>query len=170
MNHRDLRSTLLAASLGLGLSVLAIGDAVAGPGGGGRLAQGSVASANRGGAANRNVSAGNRNNINNSNINNSNINNGNRNNINIGNDVDIDIDVDADRRHGWNDHHHPVAAGIVIGRMAVTRAAVVGAYYYAIPPGCTTVVRNGITYHYCGTVYYQRTWYGNDVVYVVVDL
>ena len=165
MSHSDLRNNLLAATLGLGLSALAIGDAVAGPGGGGRMAQGSVASANRGGAANRNVNAGNRNNINNGNVNS-----GNRNNINIGNDVDIDIDGGYGHGYHWDDHyHHPVAAGIVIGTVAATTAAAVGSYYYTLPPSCTVVYRNGVSYHYCGSVYYSRTWYGNEVVYVVVN-
>lgn len=163
MSKPDFRSAAWAACLGFGLSVLAIGDALAGPAGGGRLAQGSVASASRGGAANRNASVGNRNNINNGNINS-----GNRNNINIGNDVDIDIDHGYG--HGWNGHvYHPVAAGIVIGTVAVTTAAAVGSYYYSLPPSCTVVVRNGISYYHCGSVYYSRTWYGNEVVYVVVN-
>ena len=53
--------------------------------------------------------------------------------------------------------------------VAVTTAAVVGSYYYALPPGCTVVYRNGIRYQYCGSVYYSQTWHGNDVVYVVVN-
>lgn len=88
------------------------------------------------------------------------------NNVNIGNDVNIDID------HGynnWGGRHYPLAPGVVIGTVAVTRAAVVGSYYYSLPAGCTTVYRDGLTYYYCGSVYYSRTWYGNDVVYVVVN-
>jgi hypothetical protein len=53
--------------------------------------------------------------------------------------------------------------------MAVTSAAVVGSYYAALPSGCTTVVMNGVSYSQCGSVYYQKTWQGNDVVYVVVQ-
>lgn len=130
---------------------------------GGRMAQASVSGANH--SARNDVRrsgqvSGNRNNVGS----------GNRNNINIGNDVNIDIDHDYNHGHGWDDHHHhPIAAGIVIGTVAVTTAAVVGSYYYALPTGCTMVYRNGVSYYYCGSVYYSRTWYGNDVVYVVVN-
>jgi hypothetical protein len=147
---------------------------------GGRLAQSSVAGSGRAGAMSRpsggsthRPSAGNSggrgNNANvgnNTNVGN-NVNAGN--NVNIGNDVNIDIDIDHDYGYGhghWDDHYHP---GLVIGAVAVTRAAVVGAYYASLPTGCTTVIRSGISYYYCGTVYYQQSWYGNDVVYVVVN-
>lgn len=168
MSRRNLRHSLVALALGLGLTALAAGEAFANPPGGGRMAQGSVAGASRGGGTATANRGGSRNNVGN-NVNNGNINSGNRNNVNIGNDVDIDIDVD--HRHGYwgGGVYHPVAAGIVIGTVAVTRAAVVGSYYYSLPPGCTVVYRNGVSYWYCGTVYYSRTWYGNDVVYVVVN-
>ncbi|MET0808805.1 MAG: hypothetical protein ABWX93_08630 [Pseudoxanthomonas sp.] len=81
---------------------------------------------------------------------------------------DVNIDVDGGYRGGY--YRHPVAAGAVIGAMAVTTAAVVGSYYYALPPtGCTTVITNGISYQQCGSVYYQQTMSGSDVVYVVVN-
>ena len=108
------------------------------------------------------------------------------NNVNAGNRVntgDINInrgDVNVDVNGGYHGHpgypgygggfYHPVAAGAVIGAMAVTTAAVVGSYYYALPPtGCTTVITNGISYRRCGSVYYQQTMSGNNVVYVVVN-
>jgi PPE-repeat protein len=136
--------------------------------------------ANRGNVNTGNVNRGNvntgnvnRGNVNTGNINTGNVNRGNINtgDINIGNDIDIDIDRD----YGWHgDIDYPVAAGIAwgaaIGAVAVTTAAVVGSAYYALPPtGCTTVIMNGITYQQCGTVYYQQTWQGSDVVYVVVN-
>lgn len=152
-----------AACLLGGLAMVAASTANAGPqrsggdrGGRGSLANSSVAGTNN----NFQGRGGDR-------VNNGNINNGN---INIGNDVNVDIDRDY---HGGYYHGHghypyrPVAAGIVIGAVAVTTAAVVGSYYRSLPAGCTVVVKNGVQYHYCGTVYYQKTWYGNDVVYVV---
>ena len=165
MNNHQIQSprrasgtTLFALAMGAML-VLAGVEAKAGPTGpstrpanSGRMAQTSVAGANRNSNVNRN---------NNTNINRNN-------NVNINRDVDIDVDVDHD--YGWNYPRYPVAAGIVIGAVAVTHAARVGAYYYALPAtGCTTVIKNGVSYYYCGTVYYQRSWYGNDVVYVVVN-
>lgn len=175
----------------------AIGDAQA-RGRGGAMAANSVSAANRAqmsrGSMNRasintgnvnrgavntgnvnrgNVNTGNvnRGNVNTGNINTGNVNRGNINtgNINIGNDVNIDIDYD----HGWSgwdgDHHHPIAAGVAIGAMAVTTAAIVGSYYYALPPSYTTVIKNGVSYHHCGSVHYQQVWQGSDVVYVVVE-
>lgn len=158
---------LIAAGLALS-ATLAASPAIASGGAGGRLAKPSVAGANmearRSPDAPRgrgDINVGNDTNVGNK------VNVGND--VNIGNDVDIDVDVDHGYGHGyWG--HHPVAAGIVIGTVAVTTAAVAGAYYYALPTGCTVIYQGGETYYLCGTVHYRRTWYGNDVVYVVVDL
>lgn len=173
------RICLIAAAIVL--LVVASIDAAAqrrGGGGGGRMAQSSVASGNhsagRGGSANRAGSANTQNRNNTQSRNNT----GNRsgNTVNAGNRVntgDINIDrgdVNIDVDGGYGRYRHPVAAGAFIGAMAVTTAAVIGSYYYALPPtGCTTVITNGITYQQCGSVYYQQTMSGNDVVYVVVD-
>jgi hypothetical protein len=158
-NARDPFRRALPPLLGIALAFsLAVPDAQARGGSGGRLAQGSVAGANRAATRPARPSTPNR----------GNVGNGSGNNINIGNDVNIDIDNGYG--HHWDDHdYHPVAAAITIGAVAVTTRAVVGAYYYALPVGCTVVYRNGIAYHYCGSVYYSQTWYGNDVVYVVVN-
>ncbi len=149
-----------------------------GGGGGGRKAQASVSGANHaasrpsGGGYQGNANAGNvnRGNVNTGNVNRGNINTGNINtgNVNIGNDVNIDIDGGYGYGHGGY-YHHPIAAGIAIGAVAVTTAAVMGSYYYALPPGCTTVYRGALPYYYCGSVYYEKSWSGNDVVYVVVN-
>ena len=147
-------------------------------GNGGRMAESSVAGANRsmtrpsggnfnGGnrASTGAVNTGNR-------VNTGNVNTGNR--VNVGNNVNVNIDGGYNNRGGYygGNHagwYHPVAAGVVIGAMAVTTAAVMGSYYYALPPSCTVVIKNGISYHYCGSVYYQQTWSGNDPVYIVVN-
>lgn len=165
------------------------GGAARGGGGGGRKAQTSVSGANHaasrpsGGGGNRgngnagyankgNVNTGNvnRGNVNTGNVNRGNINTGNINtgNVNIGNDVNIDIDGGYGYGHGGY-YHNPIATGIAIGAVAATTAAVLGSSYYALPPGCTTVYRSGISYYYCGSVYYEKSWSGNDVVYVVVN-
>ena len=42
---------------------------------------------------------------------------------------------------------------------------------YSLPYGCaTTRVRAGITYYYCGGIWYQPTYQGSTVVYVVTDI
>jgi hypothetical protein len=155
---------------------------------GGTKAYSSVSGANRASAGNYNRGAANAGNYNRGNANRGNVNTGNvnRGNINTGNvnrgnintgDINIgnDINIDIDRDYGWHgDIDYPIAAGIAvgaaIGAVAVTTAAVAGSAYYALPPsGCVTVIRNGFSYYQCGTVYYQQTWQGSDVVYVVVN-
>ena len=121
--------------------------------GGGRMAQSSVSGTNHAGRGSAGNHSGNR------------INTGD---VNIGNDINVDIDGGFNH-HGGGYYYHPIATGIAIGAVAATTAAVLGASYYALPPGCTTVYRNGMSYYYCGTVYYQKSWYGDDVVYVVVN-
>lgn len=176
---RTLRATACALFVGAALLTTLADAAVArGARGGGRMAQSSVLEANRASTMDRGIARSGSGNLNGNAIENRsgnrtkiNDNDGNRTHINVGNDVDVDIDID----NGWGHDHigdyHPVAAGIAIGAVAATTAAAVGAYYYALPPtGCTVVYRNGVSYHHCGSVYYQRTWVGSDVVYVVVTL
>lgn len=100
---------------------------------------------------------------------------GNGNNINNG-DINIDrgdinVDIDGGYGNGWGygGYYHPIAAGVAIGAVAVTTAAIVGSYYYALPSGCSPYYLNSINYYHCGSVYYQQTWSGNDIVYVVVN-
>ena len=129
---------------------------------------------NRGNVNTGNVNTGNVNraNVNTGNVNTGNVNRANVNtgNVNIGNDVNVNIEGGYGYRgpaYGGG-YYHPVAAGAVIGAMAVTTAAVVGSYYRTLPSSCTTVIKNGASYSMCGSVYYQQTWSGNDPVYVVV--
>jgi len=42
---------------------------------------------------------------------------------------------------------------------------------YSLPYGCaTTRVRGGVSYYYCGGIWYQPTYQGTTVVYVVTDI
>jgi hypothetical protein len=94
---------------------------------------------------------------------NTNINYNSNKNRNVNIDRDVNVDVDIDRRGGWyDDHHqwHPVAA--------VATAAVIGSVIYSLPPNCSTVYVNGITYTQCGSSWYQPRYYGNSVQYVVI--
>ena len=138
------------------------------------MAQNSVSGANRSAAASRNDNDRNNNNRNNNNRNNNNnknVNINNSGNVRVGGNNNVNIDIDNDRHgccyHGNN--YHPILTGVAIGAVAVTTSAIVGSYYRTLPPSCTTVIRNGMTYSYCGNVYYQQTWSGDDVVYVVVN-
>ena len=93
-------------------------------------------------------------------------------NVRVGNNVNVN--VEADNGWGWNDHAHPVAAGVAFGTAAaVTSAAVtsavVGSRYYALPPGCAPYPYSGLTYYSCGGAYYAPRYEGDTVVYLVVD-
>ncbi|MSQ98035.1 MAG: hypothetical protein EXR85_01865 [Xanthomonadales bacterium] len=128
--------------------------------GGGRMAGNSISGMDRGGDFGGG-DFGNRGNINTGDIN--------RGNVNIDNNVNVN--VDHDYNNGWGGgYYHPVAAGVAIGAVAVTTAAVLGSYYYALPStGCAQVLVTGVSYYQCGSAYYQQTWSGSNVVYVVVN-
>lgn len=80
-------------------------------------------------------------------------------NVNVNRNINAtrNVNVDVDNHHDY----HPVAA-------AVVTAAVVGAVVRTLPPACSAVVVNGITYHNCGGAWYQPQFAGTQVTYVVV--
>jgi hypothetical protein len=43
----------------------------------------------------------------------------------------------------------------------------IGAIVTALPAGCTAVVKNGIQYYHCGSLYYRAAFQGDTLVYVV---
>ncbi|MGB7451584.1 MAG: hypothetical protein WBM36_05615 [Lysobacterales bacterium] len=66
----------------------------------------------------------------------------------------------------------PATPGSVAGvrrrtRRRTRRRVYVGMSLATLPYGCTTRVRGGITYHYCGGIWYQPRYQGTTVVYVV---
>lgn len=76
-------------------------------------------------------------------------------NVNVNKNVNVDVDHRYRRRA-------PVGA-------AVAGALVVGAIVSSLPPSCSTVIVDGISYHRCDGIYYEPSYRGADVVYVVVD-
>lgn len=86
--------------------------------------------------------------------------------VNVDRDYNVDIDVDHD--YDWGDHYHPVARAAAVTAAAVTTAAVVGSYYRTLPANCVTIYRGAVVYYQCGTVWYQPSYYGTTVQYVVV--
>ena len=54
--------------------------------------------------------------------------------------------------------HNYYGAGVAIGTTVV-----------ALPPACSRVVVNGVSYYNCGGTYYQQAYNGPDVVYMVVQ-
>lgn len=110
-----------------------------------------------------------------SSINNRNVNrNTNRNvnrNVNVNRDINVDVDVHHEYGYGhdWDDHYHPVARAAAVTAVAATTAAIVGSYYRSLPPDCVTVYRGSVTYYQCGSAWYQPTYVGTSVQYVVVE-
>jgi hypothetical protein len=64
--------------------------------------------------------------------------------------------------------YHPVAAAAAVTATAVATAAAIGSTASALPPACTPVVVNGLTYQECGSTWYQPQFVGTDTTYVVV--
>jgi len=76
--------------------------------------------------------------------------------------VNRNVDVDVDRHWGYG--------GVGVGAaVAVGTAVAVGAAVSTLPPSCTTVVADGVTYQNCGGTYYVPSYDGPNVVYEVVS-
>jgi hypothetical protein len=79
---------------------------------------------------------------------------------------DVDVHVHGGYYGGYNNGccYHPVAAAV-----AVTAAVVaIGTMVSSIPPSCTVVMVNGLTYQQCGSTWYQPRFVGSTTSYVVV--
>ena len=66
----------------------------------------------------------------------------------------------------------PVApvARVAVGTAAVIgTAAVVGSMVNTLPPSCQTVVTGNVTYQQCGSTWYQPSYSGGNVTYIVVN-
>ncbi|WP_230293697.1 hypothetical protein [Croceicoccus sp. Ery5] len=119
-------------------------------------------SVNHNGDRNRNTNTSNRNRSNNIS--------GNDVNINVNNSHDDHYNHYDDHHHhdhwdDWDDDWHPVATAAAI----TMTAAVIGSIVASIPPDCSTVIVNGISYSQCGNTWYQPQYYGSSVQYVVVN-
>lgn len=118
-----------------------------------------------GGAGRPAVRGGSTSNINHNTRNNANIN---VNNVNVNRNVNVNggyYGGGYDHYDDWDDHYHPVA---VAATVAVT-AAVVGSIVRSVPPSCSTVIVNGVSYSQCGNTWYQPQYLGSSVQYVVVN-
>lgn len=82
-------------------------------------------------------------------------------NRNVNANVNRNVNVDVDR----HDHYHPVATAAAVA----TTAAVIGSMVYSIPPSCSSMVVNGVSYQQCGSSWYQPQYVGSQVTYVVVN-
>lgn len=88
-------------------------------------------------------------------------------NVNVNRNVNVDVDNHYGYRNGWD--YHPVAAGVAFGTAAAVTAAAIGSVVYSVPPSCSTVVVNGISYSQCGSTWYAPRYSGTTVEYVVVN-
>jgi hypothetical protein len=139
-----------------------------------RVARGSAqTSVNR----NANVNANRNTNVNaNRNVNvnaNSNVNvNANRNvNVNANRNVNVNVNRDIDVHGGYYGGgccYHPIATAAAVTTAAVVTAAAVGSMVHSIPPSCTVVMVNELTYEQCGSTWYQPQFVGTSTNYVVV--
>ncbi len=68
-------------------------------------------------------------------------------------------------RGGYHHGNHYNGGAVLAAGIA---GLAIGAMVASIPPSCTTIFRNGIEYRQCGDTYYQQSFNGPDVVYVVV--
>ena len=116
---------------------------------------------------NRNVNRANVNrNVNRTNVNRNRNVNVNRTNVNRNVNVNRNIDIDVDHHYRG---YHPVATAVGVAAAATVTAAVVGSIVYALPPACSAVVVNGLTYQQCGGTWYQPQYVGTQISYVVVN-
>ena len=86
-------------------------------------------------------------------------------NVNVNRNRDIDVDVD---RH-YHGHHHHVGTAVGIAAAATVTAVAIGSIVHSLPPSCSAMMVNGITYQQCGGTWYQPQYVGTQVSYVVVN-
>jgi hypothetical protein len=88
-------------------------------------------------------------------------------NVNVNRNVNVNVDNRYGYRDGWD--YHPIAAGVAFGTAAAVTAAAIGSVVYSVPPSCSTVIVNGISYSQCGSTWYAPRYSGTTVEYVVVN-
>lgn len=89
-------------------------------------------------------------------------------NVNVNRHVDVNV-----HRHGYRggyyDHNDGIGVGaaIAIGVAGLAVGSIVTAA--SMPPSCSMIPVNGITYQRCGSTWYQPQYAGSNVNYVVVN-
>ena len=131
--------------------------------------------ANANAGANRNANAGANANAN-RNVNTNSNANVNRNvNVNQNVNVNRDVNVNTNRNYYGGGYGGPccynsgVGTAAAITAAAVGTAIVVGSMVNSLPPSCTAISANGVTYQKCGSTYYQPQFSGGNTTYVVVN-
>jgi hypothetical protein len=87
-------------------------------------------------------------------------------NVNVNRDVNVNVN---EGYHGGACCYHPVATAAAVTATAAVTAAVVGTRVYTLPPACSIMVVNGISYQNCGGTWYQPQFSGGNTTYIVVN-
>ena len=92
-------------------------------------------------------------------------------NVNVNRNVNVNVNNNyhGGAYYGGGCCYHPVAAAAAVTATAVATAAVVGSIVHSVPPSCSTVTVNGMTYQQCGSTWYQPQFSGTTTTYVVVN-
>ena len=90
-------------------------------------------------------------------------------NVNVNRNTNVNVNVNNNRGYYGGGYYHsgPSVGGVIAATVAT--AIVVGAIVNSLPPNCTTLMLNGLTYQNCGGTYYQPQYQGSSVTYVVVN-
>jgi hypothetical protein len=97
-------------------------------------------------------------------------------NVNTNTNVNVNRNVDVNVRGGYYGGgyygggccYHPVATAAAVTAARVATVAVVGSMVNSLPPSCSAVSVNGLTYQQCGSTWYQPQFVGSSTTYVVV--
>jgi hypothetical protein len=119
----------------------------------------------------RSVSSVNRSSVNRSNVNRNSVNRSTTVNRNQNVNVNVNRDVDVHGHGGYYGGccYHPVARAAAVTATVAATAVVVGSIVSTLPPNCTTIVANGVSYRQCGSTWYQPQISGSSTTYVVVN-
>ena len=88
-------------------------------------------------------------------------------NTNVNVNRNVNVNVHGGSYYGGGCCYHSNTAAVVAATAIVT-AAVIGSRVYALPPACSVVMVNGLTYQQCGSTWYQPQFVGTSTSYVVV--
>jgi hypothetical protein len=93
-------------------------------------------------------------------------------NVNVNKNYNVNVHKNVYIRGGYHGGYYgggccynPAA---VVATTAIVTAAVVGTRVYALPPSCSVMIVNGLTYQRCGSTWYQPQFVGTSTRYVVV--
>ena len=94
-------------------------------------------------------------------------------NVNVNTNQNVNVNVNKSVYVHGNSYYsgaccyHPDTAAVV-ATTAIVTAAVIGSRVNTLPPACSVVIVNGLTYQHCGSAWYQPQFVGTSTTYVVV--